>query len=59
MSLSFSPRVDRRGTSGVVLGAPLLAARVWLVGRCLFVAVSGVSVLLLARTRGNVYGKVE
>lgn len=41
-----------------MLSAPLLAACVRLVGRCLFVAVSGVSVLLLALTSGSAYRRV-
>lgn len=41
-----------------MLSAPLLAARVRLVGARLFVAVSGVSVLLLALTSGSVYRRV-
>ena len=41
-----------------MLGAPLLAACMRLVGARLFVAASGVSVLLLALTSGNAYRRV-
>lgn len=41
-----------------MLSAPLLGACVRLVGARLFVAVSGVSVLLLALTSGSAYRRV-